>query len=310
MISVSEIDYFINEIQNSWVAVFIVLYLAAFTGSFLNMLIYRLPIMIEMESVELIKNYAKVPGKEVEDLYKKNKDINLFGPRSKCNSCKNELKWFYNIPIISFLFLRGKCAFCKKSIGFRYIAVEIITVISFMVLYNVYGFTSSLFFLCVIFSALLATSIIDMKHKILPLSLTVITLFSSYFFAIFSEKSFVNLESSVLGSIFCFILIFSFINLYEFLRKKEQMMGRGDFGLFAIGGALYGFSIESIYYIFVASCLFGILSFLIVSIVAYMLKNKEINMTSFQMPFGPSISLAIFLPIFEPSIIGMFTFFV
>lgn len=292
-----------------WVGFIFVFYIAAFTGSFLNMLIYRLPLMIEMESVELIKNYAKVPGKDVEEIYKKNKGINLFGPRSKCNNCGALIKWFQNIPLLSYLFLKGKCSSCGNKIGIRYFLVEVMTTIMFLFLYQKFGLSVEFLFISVLFAVLFAASIIDINHKILPMSLTLISLYVVYMLNIYGNlPTKIDISDSIVGSVVVYLIIFSFINIYEKIRGIEQMMGRGDFGLFAIGGALYGVSIETINYIFIASCFFGILSFLLVTICAKITNEKKgFDFSTFQMPFGPSISIAIFTPLICPEFISFFT---
>ncbi|MBD3829646.1 MAG: prepilin peptidase [Arcobacter sp.] len=172
-------------------------------GSFLNVVIYRIPL-----------------------------EQNIAIPASHCPKCKTPLKWWHSIPILSFVFLRGKCAFCQTKIPSRYPLIELITGILFVMLYYKIGLTWYLPFIFFSFASLFALSVIDFDHMAVPDSVN----FAALFFAIINPMFF---DSIINGAIAAFGL-FAISWISSKIAKKETM-GGADVIVAATMGALLGF---------------------------------------------------------------------
>ncbi|MCP4671961.1 MAG: prepilin peptidase [Desulfobacula sp.] len=227
-------------------------------GSFLNVCIYRIP---------------------------ENKSI-VF-PGSFCPSCKNAIPLYLNIPILSYIFLMGKCKFCKFKIPIRYPLIESLAGIFALLLFLKFGFTPALFYWFIFISALITISFIDFDHQIIPdvISLPGIIIFASSFY--FLPE--MTIKKTILGILVGGGSLYSVALIYYFLRKHEGM-GGGDIKLLAMIGAATGIK-GVIFTIFTGSLLgtfFGIL---------IMLYTKVAD-TKFKIPFGPFLSLGAILYIF------------
>ncbi len=210
-------------------------------GSFLNVVIYRIPL-----------------------------GENIAFPASHCPKCKTPLKWWHNIPILSFVFLRGKCAFCQTKIPLRYPLVELITGILFVILYYKIGLTWYLPFLFFSFASLFALSMIDFDHMAVPDSVN----FAALVFAIINPKFF---DSIINGAIAAFGL-FAISWISSKIAKKETM-GEADIIVAATMGALLGFPL-----FFIAI----FLSALLALIPSLIYRDKGV-------PFIPFLTLAAFI---------------
>ncbi len=230
---------------------FVVFVIGSLWGSFCNVCIYRLP-----------------------------NNENIVSDRSKCRSCKKIISWYDNIPLISYLVLKGKCRCRKIKIDFRYFIVELITGLSFLLIFYLYGITITTLLLIVLMIFFVIIFYIDLDHFIIPNGLTfplMIIGFLKSFDPNINLNLFPNYVDSLIGGLFGYILIWGIITLYMKIRKKEGM-GLGDAKLLAAIGFWFGwYSIP--YVIFLSS-----LSALVVSLPG--LINKSKNMSS-QIPFGP-----------------------
>ena len=227
--------------------------LGSIWGSFCNVCIYRIP-----------------------------SEQNIIKGRSFCPSCKNQIKWFDNIPFFSFIILKGKCRNCNSKINLQYFIVEFISALSFLFIYYLYGIsittllliTLSIFFIIIFF--------IDLKHFIIPNELTFPLMFIGFvksFDPNLNQSLFPNYINSLIGGLFGYSIIWSIIFFYKNLRKKEGM-GLGDAKLFAVIGFWFGwFSIP--FTIFISS-----LVALIYSIPSLIKQTRDM---STQIPFGPFI---------------------
>ena len=236
-----------------------VIILGGLWGSFANVCIYRLPI-----------------GKGV------------VSGRSFCPNCKKLITWKDNIPIISFLFLNGKCRNCKKKISPQYLLIELITIVYFLVIYYLFGFslTTLLFFILSIFFVIIF--FIDLKHFIIPNQLT-FPLMAIGFFKTFNpnlnQYFFPNLIDSMIGGVVGYLIIWIIIFVYKKLRKKEGM-GLGDAKLLSAIGFWFGWM--SIPFILFFS------SFIALAYALPSLLNKSKNMSS-SIPYGPYLVLGCVL---------------
>ena len=233
-------------------------YLAAFVlgsiwGSFCNVCIYRLP-----------DNYSVITK------------------RSFCRSCKNKIKWYDNIPLLSFIFLKGKCRNCSNKISSQYFLVELIAAISFLSIYYIYGISITTLLLIILSIFFIIIFFIDLKHYIIPNELTfplMLIGFIKSFDPNLNQTIFPNYINSLLGGFFGYAVIWLIIFFYKKVRNKEGM-GLGDAKLMAVVGFWFGWA-SIPFTIFISSAVALIL-------VIPSLIKKTRNMSA-QIPFGPYI---------------------
>jgi leader peptidase (prepilin peptidase) / N-methyltransferase len=238
--------------------------LGLLVGSFLNVVIYRLPLMLKNEA----KNLAL------------RKKFNLFFPRSHCPRCKKIIPFWLNIPIFSYFLLQGKCKFCGKEISLRYPLVEFFSAGAAFIVAYTFGISIATFALLLLTWALIALIFIDLETQLLPDQITIpliwIGLLANSFFV------FVPIQSAIIGAIAGYLSLWLIANCYQIIRCQEGM-GYGDFKLFAVFGAWLGFKILPMI-ILLASIL------ALVSIGSLMLAKKH----QYNLPFsfGPYLALA------------------
>jgi len=241
-----------------------VLYIAFFIlgslwGSFSNVCIYRLP-----------------------------NSGNVAKGRSFCPICKNKIKWFDNIPFFSFLFLKGKCRQCTKPISFQYLVVELLSAISFVIIFHLYGISITTLLLLILSIFFIIIFFIDLKHFIIPNVLTfplMVIGFLKSFDPNLNQTIFPNYINSLIGGLFGYLIIWSIIFLYKNIRKKEGM-GLGDAKLMAVIGFWFGW-ISIPFTIFISSTVALI-------IIIPSLINQSKKMSS-EIPFGPYIIIGCIL---------------
>lgn len=170
-------------------------------GSFLNVVIYRI-------------------GKAKETII----------GRSACPKCKNKLKWYHNIPLFSWLFLRGKCGFCKEKISIQYPLIELLTMLLGMMVYYLNGLSYHSFFIFATFTTLLAISVIDFKYKMIPDSLSLLALI----FACFHS----NMYFDSIKYAFIMIGFFTLLRISGQYFFNKEIMGEGDLLIAGIIGAM------------------------------------------------------------------------
>ena len=218
-------------------------------GSFLNVVIYRLPRSLmaqwHTECEQFLQQHPDT---------KSPSSLSLSWPASHCPHCQTPLRMWHNIPILSFLCLRGHCAFCQVKISWRYPIVEgSCLLVSAMVIYH-FGLTPQAALVLVFSFLLLVMIFIDIEHQLLPDSLTMgllwLGLMSNYF------ALFVSLHQAVLGALLGYLSLWSIMHLYQYLTGK-QGMGHGDFKLFAALGAWLGW--QALPYIIILASLTGII---------------------------------------------------
>jgi len=241
-----------------------VLYIAFFIlgslwGSFSNVCIYRLP-----------------------------NNGNVAKGRSFCPNCKNKIKWFDNIPFFSYLFLKGKCRECSKPISFQYFIVELLTAISFVLIFHIYGASITTLLLLILSIFFIIIFFIDLKHFIIPNVLTfplMVIGFLKSFDPNLNQTIFPNYINSLIGGLFGYSIIWLIIFFYKKVRKKEGM-GLGDAKLMAVIGFWFGW-ISIPFTIFISSTVALIL-------VIPSLINQSRKMSS-EIPFGPYIIIGCIL---------------
>ena len=220
------------------------------------------------------------------------KDKGVVAGRSSCPKCKKEISWYDNIPIISFFLLQGKCRKCKKEISFQYVVVELLSIISFLSIYYLYGLSLTTLLLIILSLAFIIIFFIDLKHFIIPDVITYPMMVIGFLksFDPNLNEIFPNYIFSLIGGIFGYGIIWSIIYFYKQVKKKDGM-GLGDAKLLAVIG--FWFGLDAIPFIIFLSSTTALLS-----VVPDLIKKTK--KLSTQIPFGPFIIIGnlIFL-VFE-----------
>ncbi len=209
-------------------------------GSFLNVVIYRLPIMMERDWRQQCEELASEPSTVPEQARQSRFD--LYYPRSACPACGAQVSARDNIPVLSYMLLRGRCRHCGTSISVRYPIIEATAALIAIVVAIVLGPTWQMLATIGVSWTLLALAIIDIDRFLLPDSLTLPLLWAGLVAsALWSDGGslFVDLHSSVLGATFGYLFLWGVYQLFKLLTGKEGM-GHGDFKLLAALGAWLG----------------------------------------------------------------------
>jgi leader peptidase (prepilin peptidase)/N-methyltransferase len=244
-------------------------------GSFLNVVIYRLPVMMEQAWKKECTEYL-----ELEPIKEADKAFNLIIPRSACSSCHTAIKSYQNIPVISYLFLAGKCAHCKSHISLRYPIIEFFTAVCSAIVAWQFGYNPAMFFALLLTWSLIALSFIDIDHQLLPDSINLPVLWLGLFLSVFSIYT--DTTSSIIGAIAGYLSLWTVYQLFKLATGKEGM-GYGDFKLLSLFGAWLGWQYLPI--IILLSSLVGA----IIGIAMVIFTNKDRNTP---IPFGPYIAAA------------------
>ena len=229
----------------------------AMVGSFLNVCIYRLP-----------------------------KEESIVWPRSHCPACKKMIRFYDNIPLISYLLLRGKCRHCEESISLQYPLVEGITALSSLFLIMKFGPSLSYLFYFALVAALIVITVIDLYHQIIPDVISLpgigVGLLTSL---VIPQVTFFN---SLVGILLGGGSLFLVATLYEWIFKREGM-GGGDVKLLAMIGAFLGW--KAVILTILLSSLIGSITGILIMI----LKGKDFK---YAIPFGPFLSLGAVIALF------------
>lgn len=260
--------------QYHWLLLLVLLTLGLVVGSFLNVVILRLPRMMEArwrrDCCELLE---QEPEKE-------DTPLTLSTPNSHCPNCKAPIRPWQNVPVISFLLLRGKCANCSIRIPLRYPAVELIT--GLLTLALAWHFEPSLGMVgaMLLTWALVALTVIDLDHQLLPDDITLPLLWLGLLFNLGS--TYVGIEDAVIGAIAGYLSLWSVYWAFKLLTGKEGM-GYGDFKLLAALGAWLGW--QALPMVILLSSLVGA----VVGIALMLLKSRGREVP---IPFGPYLAAA------------------
>ena len=245
--------------------IFSILLLGLILGSLANTFIYRIPLSL-------------YPNKVTSSNFK------LLESRSRCTSCEEILPIYHNIPVVSYLYLKGKCRFCNHPISSMYPIIEISTACILLLIYLKVGINIFFFFYAILFILLLIGSAIDIRHRILPNSINYVLVITgvlgSYFFGL------INIYDSLIGGISGYLIIFFIEKTYALIYKKEGI-GRGDAKLLSAIGFWFGWL--NLPTILLMSSSLGLL---VVFIQKFMTGNSYKNILEFKIPFGPFLSLS------------------
>jgi leader peptidase (prepilin peptidase)/N-methyltransferase len=202
-------------------------------GSFLNVVIYRLPIMMQRNWRKECIEYLQIDSTESEP----QETFNLVFPLSRCPNCNTPIKPYQNIPVISYLFLKGQCATCSNPISSRYPIIEAFTAITSAIVAWHFGDTPQTVFALMLTWSLIALSFIDIDHQLLPDNITLPVLWLGLFLSLFGLYT--DAHNSIIGAIAGYTILWSVYHLFKLATGKEGM-GYGDFKLLALFGAWLG----------------------------------------------------------------------
>lgn len=243
-------------------------------GSFLNVVIHRVPLMMQngwrRDCCELL---------DVEN-QTDSKTYNLLKPDSHCPKCNTPIKPWQNIPILSFLLLKGRCGQCSEPISIRYPIVELCTGLLSGYIAFTYGYSEQAFTALLLTWALVSLTMIDVDHQLLPDNITLPLLWAGIL--INSHGVFTDLSSAVFGAMAGYLTLWGVYWLFKILTGKEGM-GYGDFKLLAALGAWMGW--QALPLIIILSSLVGA----VIGIAGILIQGRDKNIP---IPFGPYLAIA------------------
>lgn len=265
----------------------IVAFISLMVGSFLNVVIHRVPIMMERGWRDGVVEYLTDQQEDKDaplDLKFRTElppePFNIAVPRSRCPQCANEITALQNIPIYSYLRLRGRCAGCKTKISARYPIIEFVTMMLSLLVAWKLGPTPAAALGIVVTWFLVAMSMIDFDHQLLPDTMTLPLMWIGLLAAL--VPVFTDLQSAVVGAALGYMILWSIYQLFKLITGKEGM-GFGDFKLLAALGALLGW--QTLPIIILLSSVVG--AVVGIAIIAITRRDKNIPI-----PFGPYLAAA------------------
>jgi leader peptidase (prepilin peptidase)/N-methyltransferase len=243
-------------------------------GSFLNVVIYRLPLMMEsrwrQDCCELLEVQQEQEAPR----------LTLSTPNSHCPHCGTAIKPWHNIPVLSYLLLRGKCANCGVGISLRYPTVELVTGLLTLSLAWYFPLSWALLGAVLFTWALLVLTMIDVDHKLLPDDITLPLLWLGLLFNL--NSTYVSLTDAVIGAMAGYLILWSVYWLFKLITGKEGM-GYGDFKLLAALGAWLGW--QALPLIILLSSLVGAVCGIAMIVIKG--RGREVPI-----PFGPYLAAA------------------
>ena len=264
----------------------LILLLGLCIGSFLNVVIYRLPVMMERkwnaECCELLHQ----PNTQTDK-------FNLSSPASRCPKCGHKIRAWENIPVFSWLFLKGKCSHCKTPISLRYPLVELATGLLSLAVFLVFGPTAKMLSALMLTWAVIALTMIDFDTQLLPDDITLPLVRAGLL--VNMKGLWIPLDQAVLGAAFGYLSLWSIYWLFKLVTGKEGM-GYGDFKLLAALGAWLGPS-QLPLIILLSSCVGAVIGGVYAAI------RKE----SAPFAFGPYLAIAGLIAMFSgPEIVSWY----
>jgi len=276
-------------LSQGWLLFVLFVWVALSVGSFLNVAIYRLPVMLKRE--------WRTQASEVLELdtpAELGPTFNLMTPRSRCPTCAITIPARHNIPVISWILLRGRCANCHAPISPRYPLVELLTAIASIAVIAVYGYTWLGAAALVFTWSIIALTFIDFDTQLLPDQITLPLLWLGLTVNLLG--GFTDLTSAVVGAMVGYLVLWSIYWAFKLITGKEGM-GYGDFKLLAAMGAWFGW--QTLPMLVLISSIVGILlggTFLLVR------RSRE------AIPFGPYLAIAGWVTLLERDRVIAFVF--
>jgi len=254
----------------AWIAVAL---LGLIFGSFLNVVLHRLPLMLERQWYDGARALLRMSPKKHDS-----PELSLFHPPSHCVECSQPILWRHKIPIVSFIVLKGRCAYCQQRISRRYPTVELLTMLLWLLIFAVYGVSYVSVAGWLLATCLIALAAIDQERSYLADEITMPLLWAGLILNYFALLA--PLEEAVLGAV-CGYLSFYLINyLYKFVRGRHGL-GHGDMKLLAVLGAWLGW--QPLPMIVLIATLSGVVVYCIARL-------KHQYQLSDSIPFGPYLA--------------------
>ena len=276
-------------LSQGWLLFVLFVWVVLSVGSFLNVAIYRLPVMLKRE--------WRTQASEVLELdtpAESGSTFNLMTPRSRCPTCAITIPARHNIPVISWILLRGRCANCNAPISPRYPLVELLTAIASIAVISVYGYTWLGAAALVFTWSIIALTFIDFDTQLLPDQITLPLLWLGLTVNLLG--GFTDLTSAVVGAMVGYLVLWSIYWAFKLITGKEGM-GYGDFKLLGAMGAWFGW--QTLPMLVLISSIVGILlggTFLLVR------RSRE------AIPFGPYLAIAGWVTLLERDRVIAFVF--
>lgn len=268
----------------------VVFFISLLIGSFLNVVIYRLPVMMEMGW----RHQCQMMDAEDPESIPEPDKFNLATPRSRCPACNASIHWWQNIPVLSWLMLRGKCAECGARISLRYPVIELTTALFSAWVAWQFGFSWQGFAGIAITWALVCLTMIDFDHQLLPDSLTLPLLWLALLGSL--VPVFVEPADAIIGGAAGYLALWSVYWLFKLVTGKEGM-GYGDFKLLAALGAWFGW--QSLPMIILLSSVVG--AAVGITLIVAAGRDRQIPI-----PFGPYLAAAGWLYMMFGETLGSF----
>ncbi len=246
-------------------------------GSFLNVVAFRLPVIMDREWKRECHQFLELDEPEFDDY---THALGLSLPASACPACGHTIRFWENIPVLSYLLLRGKCSACDSAISIQYPLIEILTAVASIIVAWHFGITLQTPAMLIFTWILIALVLIDIKKQLLPDNITLPLMWLGIFISLFNL--FINLQGSIIGAIAGYLVLWSVFQLFKLVTGKEGM-GYGDFKLLAALGAWGGYTLlpQIILISSVIGSIFGI------SMILLKLTRKQQPI-----PFGPYLAIA------------------
>ena len=255
---------------------------ALIIGSFLNVIIYRLPLMMQRDWREQCDELSKEPAPDLPE-----GKFNIVVPRSRCPACGANIKAWQNIPVLSYLLLGAQCSNCQKSISVRYPLVETLTAILAAICAWHFGFGWEALMAIGLSCTLVAISLIDVDHQIIPDSIVIPLMWVGLAMSLFSplagaDTLFIPPQDAIVGALAGYLSLWSVYQLFKLVTGKEGM-GYGDFKLLAALGAWLGW--QALPTIILMSAVVGA----VIGIVLIVFRGRD---RQIPIPFGPYLAAA------------------
>lgn len=272
------------ELLSAYPAAFlsVVVVVALLVGSFLNVVIFRLPVMMQRDWRSQCRELLAEDAPELPE-----GRFDLVMPRSRCRSCGTQISALQNVPVLSWLVLRGRCASCGTRISARYPAIEALTALLSAIVAWRFGFGAEALAGIALTWALIAITFIDFDHQLIPDSMSLPLLWLGLALSLFhplpgAEVLFVAPATAIVGALAGYLSLWSVYHLFRIVTGKEGM-GYGDFKLLAALGAWLGW--QQLPMIIILSALVGA----VLGIALIAVRGRDRNLP---MPFGPFLAAA------------------
>ncbi len=264
------IDLFL---QNAGIFYTFITLIGLAVGSFLNVVIYRLPLMLENDWKSQCRELLEIEAQTEQA-------VTLSKPASTCPKCQHKIRAWENIPVISYLFLKGKCSQCHTAISIQYPLIEILTAVLSLTVAIKFGVSWQTVFGLILTWSLIAMSVIDLHKLILPDNITLPILWLGLLISLFNI--FIDPTNSIIGAIAGYMVLWIIFQTFKLLTGKEGM-GFGDFKLLALFGAWLGWELLPLL-IILSSASGAIIG---ITMIAFKKQNRNT-----QIPFGPYLAIA------------------